>query len=88
LLIGFDGSNEQCAARSLGACSVGKLGKAHQQPAGVIASRSHREDAVAAFLPKCLTGGKSPLRLISAELHRNLATHTMRSSYDTNDGVH
>ena len=87
LLIGFDRSNEQCAARSLGACSVGKLGERHQQPAGVIASRSHREDALASFLPKCLTGGKSPLRLISAEFHRNLATHTMRSSDDTNDYV-
>jgi hypothetical protein len=39
----------------------------------VIANRSHREDAVTAFLPKYLTGGKSTLRLISAEFHRNFA---------------
>jgi hypothetical protein len=87
LLIGLDGSNQQCAARSLDAGPVDKLGKPHQQPAGVIASRSHREDAVAAFLPKCLTGGKSPLRLISAELHRNLAMYAVRSSDDTDDYV-
>ena len=87
LLIGLDGSNQQCAARSLGAGSVDKLGKPHQQPPGVIANRSHREEAVAAFLPKYLTGDKSTLRLISAEFHRNLAMYAVRSSDDTNDGV-
>ena len=63
LLIGFDG-NQQRATRSLGAGPVEKLGKPHQQPAGVIANRPHREEAGTAFLPKYLTGGKTTLRLI------------------------
>jgi hypothetical protein len=73
LLIGLDGGNQQRAARSLGAGPVDKFGEPHQQPAGVIANRPHREEAGTAFLPKYLTGGKSTLRLISAEFHRNFA---------------
>ena len=73
LLIGFDSGNQQRATRRLGAGSVDQLGKPHQQPAGVVTNRPHREDAGTAFLAKYLTGGESTLRLIGAEFHRNLA---------------
>ena len=87
LLIGFDRGNQQRAARRLGAGPVDQLGKLHQQPAGMIANRPHREEAGTAFLPQDLAGGKPTLRLIGSELHRNLAAYAVRSSDDTNDGV-
>ena len=87
LLIWSDGNNQQRATRRLGAGPVDQLGKPHQQPAGVIANRPHREEAGTAFLPKYLTGSKSALRLIGTELHRDLAAYAVRSPDDTNDYV-
>jgi hypothetical protein len=87
LLIGLDGGNQQRAAHSLGVRPVDKLRKPDQQPAGVIANRPHSEAATAAFLPKYLTGGKSTLRLVSAEFHHDLTAYAVWSSDDTNDYV-
>ena len=86
-LVGLDGGNQQRPTYGLGGGSVDQLGEPDQQPAGVITNRLHREEPGTAFVPKYLTGGKSPLRLIGAELHRDLAAYAVRPSDDANDYV-
>jgi hypothetical protein len=86
-LVGLHFGRQKRAAYGLGFSPVGQLGKPDQQPARVITNRAHREVPRSAFLPKYLTRGEAPLRLIGAELYRNLTLYTVRPSDDTHDGV-
>jgi hypothetical protein len=86
-LVGLHFGRQKRAAYGLGFSPVGQLGKPDQQPARVITNRAHREVPRSAFLPKYLTRGEAPLRLIGADLYRNLALYAMRPSDDTHDGV-
>jgi hypothetical protein len=84
-LIRIHCGNQQRAAYRLGPGSVDQLSKPHQQPAGVITNRPHRETPGAAFFAEYLTGSESALRLIGAEFHGNLATYAMRPLNHTNN---
>jgi hypothetical protein len=84
-LIRLHRGNQQRAAYRLGAGSVDQLGKPHQQPAGVITNRPHRETPGTAFVTEYLTESESALRLIGAEFHGNLATYAMRPLNHTNN---
>lgn len=87
-LVRLHGGRQKHAAYGFGAGPIDQLSEADQQPAGLTANRANREVSGAACFQQYLTGDEPTLRLVSAELHSNLAAYAVGPSDDTHDGVH